>query len=367
MRIRLSLPRVGGGEVSLLSTFWAFALGAAGGFAARALGLPLPMLLGSVMAVGGVALSGMRPGGLAPLVPSGLRLWFIPVIGVAIGAAFTPQVLQDARTWWPSLVALLLFIPAAHAAGYALLRRAGGLSPVTAYYGSVPGGLIETVMMGEAAGADGRMLVMLQFMRLILCILLVPLGFALATGHPVGSSSGLVIGEADGALTAWDWAVLAVAGALGATIGHRLRFPAAFMTGPLLASGFAHLAGWVEGAPPGWAVDLTQLVVGTSLGGRFAGMAPRAFVMAVRLSVLNVLVVLALAGLAAAVLHDAVGERWEAVFLAFAPGGLAEMSLVALSLEISVLYVTAHHVARIMLSVSFAKLFSGALGRERGS
>jgi uncharacterized protein len=40
----------------------------------------------------------------------------------------------------------------------------------------------------------------------------------------------------------------------------------------------------------------------------------------------------------ATVLYGIVGERWEAVFLAFAPGGLAEMALVALSLEISVIY-----------------------------
>ena len=45
-----------------------------------------------------------------------------------------------------------------------------------------------------------------------------------------------------------------------------------------------------------------------------------------------------------------------AVFLAYAPGGLAEMSLVALSLNMSVIYVTAHHVLRIVLAVSFAKL-----------
>ena len=50
------------------------------------------------------------------------------------------------------------------------------------------------------------------------------------------------------------------------------------------------------------------------------------------------------------------GEPLAAAFLAFAPGGLAEMSLVALSLNMSVIYVTAHHVLRIVLAVSFAKL-----------
>jgi len=65
-------------------------------------------------------------------------------------------------------------------------------------------------------------------------------------------------------------------------------------------------------------------------------------------------------------LHEVVGERIEAVVLAFAPGGLAEMSLVALSMHISVLYVSAHHVARIVLSVSFAKAFASRIPPETG-
>ena len=57
-------------------------------------------------------------------------------------------------------------------------------------------------------------------------------------------------------------------------------------------------------------------------------------------------------------LHALVGEPVAAVFLAFAPGGLAEMSLIALSLNLSAIYVTAHHVARIVLAVTAAKIGS---------
>ena len=42
----------------------------------------------------------------------------------------------------------------------------------------------------------------------------------------------------------------------------------------------------------------------------------------------------------------------------------AEMSLVALSLELAILYVTAHHVARIVLSIGCARLFYGPVSRR---
>jgi membrane AbrB-like protein len=134
------------------------------------------------------------------------------------------------------------------------------------------------------------------------------------------------------------------------------------MTGPLLLSGLAHLAGLVHGAPPRWLITLTQLVVGVSLGCRFSGVGLGLVAQVFRMAVTNLAITLALAAVAALLLPALVGESWEAVVLAFAPGGIAEMSLVALSLEVSVLYVTAHHVARIVLAIGSAKLLARRFG-----
>ena len=51
-----------------------------------------------------------------------------------------------------------------------------------------------------------------------------------------------------------------------------------------------------------------------------------------------------------------VGEPVTAVILAFAPGGISEMSLVALSLQLSMVYVTLHHLLRILLTVAVARV-----------
>ena len=357
--------RIGSLEVHLPAALYAFALGAAGGFLARALGLPLPMLLGSLLAVGGASVGGLHIGGVPPRFPVQLRMAFIPVIGVSIGGALTADVFDDVLNWWPSLLALTLYIPLAHWTAYLLVRSTSGLDPQTAYWGSVPGGLIESVVLGDEAGADTQMVTMLQFLRLIFCLMIVPTGFTLATGNAVGSATGEVIGGAGTVLSSLDWVILAAAGAAGVAIGKLLRFPAFWMTGPILTSGLVHIAGIVEGGPPRWLIDLTQLVMGVSLGTRFIGMAPRLVLTALRLAGLNIALVLGIAAVASALLHGLVGERWEAVFLAFAPGGLAEMALVAVSLELSVIYVTIHHIARIVLSIAFAKALAGRITEGR--
>lgn len=356
-RMRQSI-RIAGDEIHLLMTAMVFAVGIAGGFLAQLIGAPLPMLLGSVTAVGAISIFGFKPGGRPPRIPFWLRNFFIPIVGLSIGAAFTPGVLTEMRDWWPSLLALLLYIPLSHYIGYRAFVLLGGLSRPTAYYGAVPGGLLVCIAMGEENGADGPMLTALQFLRLILTVMLVPLAFTLLSGTSVGTAAGAVIGQTEGAFTASEifWQVaLGVAGYFG---GRRLDLPAFMITGPILASGLGHLTGLLQAAPPGWLIQVTQLVIGVSLGTRFVGMGGRTFFKAFWLALLNIGFTMILAIGAALLLHGVVGERFEAVVLAFAPGGLAEMSLVAVSLQISVIYVSAHHVARILLSVTFARLFA---------
>ena len=101
---------------------------------------------------------------------------------------------------------------------------------------------------------------------------------------------------------------------------------------------------------------MTQVILGAGLGVRFVGMSRQMLARCGRLAMVNGAVSLFLAFGFAGVVHWLTDEPVAAAFLAFAPGGLAEMSLIALSLNMSVIYVTAHHVVRIVLAVVFARL-----------
>ena len=56
------------------------------------------------------------------------------------------------------------------------------------------------------------------------------------------------------------------------------------------------------------------------------------------------------------VVHAMLGIDRSLVLLAFAPGGLSEMSLVALAMKAEVAFVALHHVVRIVLVIAFAPL-----------
>jgi uncharacterized membrane protein AbrB (regulator of aidB expression) len=67
--------------------------------------------------------------------------------------------------------------------------------------------------------------------------------------------------------------------------------------------------------------------------------------------------VLGLGMLMATLLAPHVSMSFDALLISFAPGGITEMSLIALSLGISPVLVAAHHLFRIVLTVTMAGLF----------
>lgn len=349
-----SLNRLTGGipPANILVTY---ALGGVGGLLAQWAGLPLAMLMGGMVAVTGASALGFRVAGHALAVPQKWRYTLIPIVGVAIGASFPPDFATQAMHWWVTMVALVAFIPLAQFIGYAIFAKLGGLKPATAYFAAMPGGFIESIEMGEKTGADMPMLIMLQLLRLILCIVMIPIAFSIVEGHAVGSASGLSSGMR-APMEALDWIWIVGLGALGWWGAQTLKFPAAMLSGPLLLSGIAHAAGLTDAVPPGWAIQITQWVMGTSLGVRLIGFQRAQAGRALVLSIVHVSLMLMVALGIALALAEAVDEPISAVILAFAPGGVSEMSLVALSLHVSAVYVTLHHLARIVLAVVLSRI-----------
>jgi membrane AbrB-like protein len=151
-----------------------------------------------------------------------------------------------------------------------------------------------------------------------------------------------------------DAALLTAAAVVGYFGARLARLPAAQILGPILASGTIHALGWTAAAPPGWLVALAQLVIGVSLGLRFVGVDARTLRWLSALSALSVAAMLAVGSIWAAA-FAALGIAPFAVgLLALAPGGVVEMGLIALSLDADPIFVTACHLARIVLTVTLA-------------
>jgi membrane AbrB-like protein len=230
-----------------------------------------------------------------------------------------------------------------------VLRRFWGYDRVTAYFAAAPGGLNEMVLVGGALGGDERVLTLIHSARVMLVVLAVPFWFMLTVGYEPGGAIGAAgWGEAS------DIAWLAASGIVGYAIGKALRMPAGSLLGPMLVSAAVHLGGLTGSAPPATLVAVAQLVMGCSLGCRFAGTALPAVFRALGAAIPITLAMLAVMALFAWGLSAVTGISPIVIALAYAPGGLAEMSLIALYLGQDPAFVSSHHIIRISLIISLA-------------
>ena len=311
---------------------------AAGALAATGAGLPAAPLLGAAAAVTAFALAGG-----AARIPDPMREIAFAAIGVALGAGIGPGFLADAARWPLSLAALAAVIAVTILVSSVLMRRSG-MEAGTALLAVAPGALSVALSLSEGTGRDTRTVATLQAVRLLALTVVLPPVLTAASGtHPAASGPSAVVDT--GYLAG---AVLLAAAMLAGRLGVALRVPAPHLLAGFALSGAAHAGGALEGPLPAPAAFAAFAVAGAVIGTRFRGVtvarARRLLGPAIGLTALAT----AIAAVAAALVAPALEMPFGQVMIAFAPGGVETMAAMALFLGHDPVYVSVHHVARIL-------------------
>jgi membrane AbrB-like protein len=333
------------------------ALGAAGGTLFYFLNLPLPWMLGAMGATTVAAMSGLR----IAAAPT-LRMVFTSILGIMLGSAFTPAVLQSIGTWLGSFGWLIFYVVLATGLVFAFYLRVARYDSVTAYFSAAPGGLSEMILAGGALGGDERRISLAHAARILIAIFSLSFGYRWFGGYvpPVAGSPALsTIVEIE------DWLALTGCGIVGYLGARALRIPAYALVGPMVLSAIVHVSGLTVSRPPIWLIAAAQVIIGSMVGARFDGMSLRTVGHALLLATGATVVLLGLAILFGEAVETALGIPFAAALLAFSPGGLAEMSLIALAMNVDAAYVSSHHIARIFMIVLAAPLLFRLLRRDR--
>lgn len=315
-------------------------IGGCGGGVFSALNLPLPWMLGALTFCVVAALRTLPLASTARFRPA-----MSAVIGVFVGSGFSPEVLGQIGSWLPNIAVLLVYIVVAGAAAVLYLIKVEGVDPTTAYFCGMPGGVYELVLQGSAMGGDEKTIALLHSGRIMVIVLVVPFAFQYLGGVNIGPRTQFGLSLLDTPLA--DMAILVACAGVGWALATLLRLPAADLTGPMLVSATAHLAGLTRALPPSEILSLAQVVLGCSIGSRFIGVAPRAVLNALRQSLFTVGIMLAATVLFAFFGHLLFAIPVSQGILALAPGGMTEMSLIAIALGADVTFITLHQLVRI--------------------
>ena len=325
------------------------ALAAAAGL--DALSVPSPALFAG-LAVGLVrALSLPRRIAVPPPALTGANV----VIGVMVGTLVQLDTLTAiARDWVPVVLVTTTTLVLSLAAGQLMaLRR--GITPVTGAFAMIAGGASGITVMARELGADERMVAVLQYLRVLVIVLAMPLVALLVYGAEPGSGGVVISGDGPG----W-WADLGFTlgcGLAGTLLAGLLRIPAASLLGPMLVAAALDLGGLSGGAGvPVPLESLAFLLVGLQVGVNFTRQSLRLVGRALPLALLVIVVLgLACAGLGA-LLAGTTGVSPLDGYLATTPGGMNAVLVTASDTGADTTFVLAVQVLRL-----FAMLLSAPL------
>ena len=324
------------------TTAMTLAVAAAGGALLNLFGLPAAWLSGAMIAVAAYALAGQRA-----MVPVALREAGFLLIGLAIGAGLSPEMIASVRHWPLSIVILIATVPLLVWAVQTFLVRAMGWQPKEAALAAMPGALSYVLALAASEKVDVARGAIAQTLRLFVIVALVPaLVGPAGRGQTGAAQPPLILVSIDSPLLVLLG--LGVAALLVGWLMNRWRMPAPLMMSGLLVSGVLHASGILSSHLPALISIPAIIILGAQIGSRFSGMS----VAAVRgtaldsLAALGLALIIAFAG--AFAVSGLTGVPLTQAFLAFAPGGVDVMVVIAFSLGLDPAYVVAHQLLRFL-------------------
>jgi membrane AbrB-like protein len=209
------------------------------------------------------------------------------------------------------------------------------------------------LVFGEEAGGDVRALSLIHATRVMVIVVVLPFlltwvwdaDLSNPPGAPAGSIEPVQLGLMVFCALA-GWQIAKLAGMFGATI-----------LGPLLLAAAFALTGILNHRPPAEAIWAAQFFIGMGVGSKYAGVTMAEVRTDVTAGLGFCVILLVLTVIFAETIHLAGLASPMETILAFAPGGQAELTVLALIVGADMAFVVAHHVLRMFVVILGAQLF----------
>jgi membrane AbrB-like protein len=339
-------------------------IGTFGGFLFDAAKFPAGWLAGSMAFAAAAALAGRTV-----YVPATVTRAASIVMGIAIGGAVTPDTVRGIATWPVSIAMVAVSVVATTLATFTYLTRVHGWNAVTSIYASIPGGLAQVMALASEEGrrCDIRGVAIVQTVRVVILTVVVPLALSLAghTGAVRLPASAVTAAQAPAAFAAL--AGTATAAALGLTW---VGFLGGLLFGPLAASAALHGSGIIVVTMPSWLVSLAMVSLGVTAGGRFTGISFRLLLWYFGAALGAFAVSLAVAAAIGVAVMLITPLPAGDIIVAYAPGAVDAMMILALALNLDPVFVGAHHITRVFVVLAGMPLairyFSEPKAKEDG-
>jgi membrane AbrB-like protein len=317
----------------------ALLVGIPAGYLCARLRTPIPWMIGPMVGVAALNLLGVRMAS-----PPYARQIGQVILGSAVSLYFTPPVVAALAGNLPAILAATASVFIVGILGALTLSRASGVDGKSTFFASIPGGAMAMAVLADRYGAEIAPVAVAHSLRVSVVVITIPF-FLTYGGFPLETAAY----KPSLPLSLPLLALWLLAGWLLGEISERLGLQNGCLLTPIFCGAALTMAGIQLSAVPRELTELAQLLFGLVLGARYE----RAFFARYRLfipfAMLNSVFILVASAAAGAALAWIFNLPIATMIIATSPGGLAEMTILAQALHISVPLVVAFHFFRVVV------------------
>ena len=319
---------------------WVIIVSIPGAFIADYFNVPLAWFLGPMLVTSIVSLGGVKTK-MPRLVLSTVLIF----LGLYIGNYIDKNLFSQIHQWvWTSLI-MLAYIVVSVLLVSKYLQKFSGYGEKTSVFSAAPGALGPLLILAEDEKSDLSQVATAHLIRLIIIITVFP--FIVNSFYDTESIQIVETINEDQNIS--HLLILVALSIILIILFDKLRIPAALLAGTLVASGFLQITEIASYKLPANIIDYCLLILGASVGCRFADKTFKEVAKNTAHSFVATLL-LVLLGLAAAFVAGLVIDKnFFTLLLSYCPGGIYEVAVIAIFFDLDPEFVSFHHIIRLLM------------------
>lgn len=306
-------------------------------FLAYKINLPLPFFLGPVFGVMILAFNGFEF-----KFPS--YFWDLTriVVGTYLGTKLNDQILSNLITWSGSFVLQIILIILSIIVLSSYFKKFCDYDLPTSVSSSTPGGATTVFLISQDMGdIDVRKHFITHLTRIFFVLTVLPFVVRYFIDYEPNINFEIKNFDFFQIIKIFFFSIIV---AYAAKI---LKIPAPFFLGPLLSTGFIYASGLSTYQFPDLGLNVCLIIIGAYIGLRFQNYKIGDFVKNLKYTLFSVFILFFITILFCYFSHLLFGHDFIALFLSYTPGGIYEMTGIAIAFDYKVDFVVTHHIVRL--------------------
>jgi len=319
---------------------WVIIVSIPGAFIADYFNVPLAWFLGPMLVTSVVSLGGVKTK-MPRLVLSTVLIF----LGLYIGNYVDKSLFSQIHQWaWTSLI-MLAYIVVSVLLVSKYLQKFSGYGKKTSVFSAAPGALGPLLILAEDEKSDLSQVATAHLIRLIIIITVFP--FVVNSFHNTENIKIVeTITENQNIL---HLLILIALSIVLIIVFDKLKIPAALLAGTLVASGFLQISEIASYKLPSNIIDYCLLILGSSVGCRFADKTFKEIAKNTVHSFVATLFLVFLGLVAAFVAGLVIDKNFFTLLLSYCPGGIYEVAVIAIFFDLDPEFVSFHHIIRLLM------------------